>query len=166
MYNRLRLLFYEGLYGLLEHLKLRCFESSYKLKRKTTEISSMKKIIALIVLLSLATLVAVIEFMVISIDSSTISFLEYRNGKQKASVDLALKLQSAPGWFIVDDNNVSSLPDGKGEVVNVGDVSLKSLEDHLGIKHPEYNKRVRFFQSVSVSQLTVAGKLLGYEYLD
>lgn len=70
-------------------------------------------------------------------------------------------------WYIVNPSAVSSLPNCKGEIVNLGGTLLRAKGNHLGIKHPDFNKKISFSPSESRSEAyVVAGGWLTYQYLD
>lgn len=85
----------------------------------------------------------------------------------KENIQISLRLLKNSYWYVVDENKVSSLPNGQGEIVNLSDRSLLSMGNRLDIKRPVPNTKIRFSPIESPGQAyTVAGELLKYEYLD
>ena len=96
----------------------------------------------------------------VSIQKSYIASME-------ANVKVALELVKTRIWYVVNERTVSTLPNGKGERIYLGDTSLLAIGNRLGIKHPDYNRRVSFLPSESRSEAyVVAGGWLTYQYLD
>lgn len=85
----------------------------------------------------------------------------------KSDINVALKLLKIQTWYVVNENKVSSLPNGQGEVVDFFNRPLSPIGNRLGIRHPVFNTKIRFSPSESTGQAyTVVGGLLTYEYLD
>ena len=88
--------------------------------------------------------------------------------KNEERVAISLNLLKTPIWYVVNAHEVSSLPDGKGERVIFIDRPLMAIGNHLGIKHPDRNVRIKFLPSTSRSgeAYVFEGGWLTYQYVD
>lgn len=89
--------------------------------------------------------------------------------KERKNTEVALRLTSLNrDWYVVSPYVVSSLPDAKGEIVFLGGEKLLSVGNHLGIKHPDRNRKISFSLNRSKERgaCTIAGDWLSYKYVD
>jgi hypothetical protein len=131
---------------------------------------NMKSVVAFVALLAIA-------FFVIGSRNHEIYDLKERLSSETAyssslatSANVALKLVSVPVWFIVDRTHVSSLPDGKGEIVALCDGDQfrdELIRPREGFIRPELNRKVRFLPGVANrgTSWLIVGNLIVYDYV-
>ncbi|MCX6793471.1 MAG: hypothetical protein NTY12_05670 [Candidatus Falkowbacteria bacterium] len=58
--------------------------------------------------------------------------------------DLAVKIMTRNYWYILNDEYISSEPDGCGEIIKL-DQTLKPARSRMSVKNPEKNIKIYFF---------------------